>query len=258
MNCTTCRTHLGTWKIINFKGTNHYQHTCGHVYGLYTTRTRGKMNVSRRGSHIDQEEATRPRRITVRYQRRGQSFRFVRRLIDRLSYAMKLYVLTIITLPLLAFAQPVSDQYLTYVAQTEAALASSTLLATPPAEAQISLKASSTSKTEESSVEDQIKFYAQKYAIDPDKYFALVSCENKELDPNAQSNLTYKFSDPSRGIKKGQREQSYGLLQIHSPDHQDITIAQMTSADFSLDWGAREIAAGHAWNWKICGARAGF
>ena len=112
-------------------------------------------------------------------------------------------------------------------------------------------------RTQGTTVKETVAIYAQKHEIDPEKYYALISCENHDLDPNLQSNLKYKFSDPKRGIVKGAREESYGLLQIHKPDFPEITFEQMTSVDWSLDWGAKEIKEGRAWRWKTCGKRAG-
>lgn len=204
------------------------------------------MKVSRLRKPIPRP--TSHRILEVRYQHRGAVLPSLRRLLDRLSFSMKLYVLSLVVLPLLAFAQPVDAPYLEYVAQMTSQ------------EAQNAPYSDFVLKPEDRpimTVEDQIKAIAVIHGINPDKYLALVKCENHSLDPNLQSNLKYAFSDSRLGIVKGTRERSYGLLQIHAPSHPQITMAQMTSAEWSLNWGAEQIAKGNAGQWKICRKVAG-
>lgn len=167
---------------------------------------------------------------------------------------MKFYVSLFVILPALAFAQPVDAPYQAYVAETiqllqaDAPVTPHTTQDLPRGEV----------LTPQPTVEAQIRDIAVLHGIDPDKYLALIKCENKALDPNAQSNLRYPFSDSKRGIVKGERERSFGLLQSHLPDHPDITMAQATSAEWSLNWGAEHIKAGRTWMWKTCSQVAGF
>ena len=187
-------------------------------------------------------------RVSVRFQHRGAVIPPLRRLIDRLPFTMKLYVLSFVVLPLLAFASPVDAPYMEYVAQMT------------PQEAQNAPINDFVLKVEDRhvpTVEEQIQAIATLHGINPQKFLALVKCENLSLDPNLQSNLRYNFSDPKLGIVKGTRERSYGLLQIHAPSHPGITMAQMTSAEWSLNWGAEQIAKGNASQWKICSRVAG-
>ena len=161
---------------------------------------------------------------------------------------MKLYVLSLVVLPLLAFASPVDAPYLEYVGQFA------------PSEAQNAPISDFLLKVGDipiMTVEEQIRAISVVHGVDPDKFLALVKCENLALDPNLQSNLRYNFSDPKLGIVKGTRERSYGLLQIHAPSHPNITMQQMTSAEWSLNWGAEQIAKGNAHQWKICSRVAG-
>ena len=170
---------------------------------------------------------------------------------------MKFYVSLFIILPALAFAQPVDAPYQAYVEQTINLLQADAPIQVTGEASDAPQEAQNGPQTHETTVEEQIHAVALKHGIDPDKYLALIKCENKALDPNQQSNLRYSFSDPKRGIVKGERERSFGLLQAHLPDH-DITMAQATSAEWSLNWGAENIKAGRAWMWKTCSQRAGF
>jgi hypothetical protein len=166
---------------------------------------------------------------------------------------MKFYVSLFIILPALAFAQPVDAPYIEYVDQT-IALLQADAPRTPPVALDLPRGAV---LAPEPTTEDQIRDIAVLHGIDPDKYLALIKCENKALDPNQQSNLRYAFSDPRRGIVKGEREKSWGLLQIHLPDHPGVTMSQATSAEWSLAWGAQHIKDGHSWMWKTCSKAAG-
>lgn len=99
------------------------------------------------------------------------------------------------------------------------------------------------------STDELIASYAAKYGVSAAKMAILIDCEDPGRDPAKQSDALYTFSDPSRGIVKGERERSWGLAQIHLPDHPGITIAQATDPAFSLDFMARELAAGHRSLW---------
>lgn len=243
MNCTTCKSPLGTWKTITHKGNRHYQHECGHVYGLYTSR--GKINTSQYRRNTKLRVSASPRYIKAKYQYRGAVFPPLKRLIDRLSFTMKLYVLSLIVLPLLAIAQPVDQVVLDQYAQKAQ-------------NAPIQSVIEEVVQVPEISIHDQIKQIGAYHGLNGEMFYNLVKCENVELDPNAQSELKYTFSDTKRGIIKGQVERSYGLAQIHAPDHPEITFEQMTSAEWSLNWMANEIKQGRSWKWKTCGHVAGF
>lgn len=49
-----------------------------------------------------------------------------------------------------------------------------------------------------------------------------------------QSREIYQFNDTSRGIYKGQTEQSYCIFQIHAPDH-DTTAQQLGLGDYKTN-----------------------
>ena len=68
------------------------------------------------------------------------------------------------------------------------------------------------------------------------EFLSVVNCESR-FNPTVQSEHRYNFNDPSRGIKAGEREQSFGLSQIHIPDH-DVTIEQAQNPVFALNYMA--------------------
>lgn len=86
--------------------------------------------------------------------------------------------------------------------------------------------------------------YASKYGVSRDLMTKLVSCETSgTFDPAIQS----------RHIRAdGTREKSFGLAQIHLPDHEDVTLEQAKDPDFALDFMATHLAAGRLWMWKNC------
>lgn len=106
------------------------------------------------------------------------------------------------------------------------------------------------------SIHDKITRYALKYDIPRKNLWQLVGCETSyQWDPTMQSNARYTFDDPKHGIKKGERERSYGLAMIHAPVH-DIPIESITDPDFALDfigkhWGERRQM------WVNCTAKYG-
>lgn len=255
MTCKNCSTHLGTWTPIEYKGKTHYRHECGRVFGLHTTcHKRGKMDVSPSRKSTKREGSSSPRLLHVKYQHRGGLIPSLCKRLYHLPFIMKFYAVLFVILPAFAFAQPVNAPYQAYVDETIALLQADAPVTSPQA---LDLPRGEV-LTPEPTIEEQIRDIAVLHGINPDKYLALIKCENKDLDPNQQSNLKYNFSDPKRGIVKGSREISFGLLQAHLPDHPDITIAQATSAEWSLNWGAKHIKEGRAWMWKTCSRVAGF
>ncbi len=83
--------------------------------------------------------------------------------------------------------------------------------------------------------------YADIYSVSPKTMVSLINCENKEWDEDLQSRIINK---------KGQREKSYGLSQIHLPSHPDITKEQATDPDFALEFMAKNISKGKINMWS--------
>ena len=85
--------------------------------------------------------------------------------------------------------------------------------------------------------------------IEPSVMLRTLDCENPAWNPKQQSNIHYDFTDPKRGIVKGDRERSFGLSMIHLPDHPDISYEEATDPVFALTYMADEFAAGRASQW---------
>lgn len=64
-----------------------------------------------------------------------------------------------------------------------------------------------------------------------------------------QSKHTYHAGNVPRGYKVGDREQSYGLAQIHLPAHPHITKEQAIDPEFAVEFLAKNLANGKAGMW---------
>lgn len=90
---------------------------------------------------------------------------------------------------------------------------------------------------------------ADRYGANKGEMLKTVECESPKLkidgvimyDTQGQSNQKYK---------NGNREESFGLSQIHLPAHPDITKQQAQDPHWSLDWMANEFAEGRASKWS--------
>lgn len=102
----------------------------------------------------------------------------------------------------------------------------------------------------EVSVEKCVEWFAKEYKVSQEVMINVIKCENRELDPKLQSRLRYSFSDPSKGIYKGEREQSYGLVQIHLPAHPSVTLEQATDVEFSIEFMAKAFSQGRQSMWS--------
>lgn len=90
-----------------------------------------------------------------------------------------------------------------------------------------------TTPSEPASIERRIEISADKYGANSDVLRDVLTCESG-LRPDAV----------------GDHGESFGIAQIHLPDHPNITIDQALDADFSIDFIAREFSIGHAWKWS--------
>lgn len=99
-------------------------------------------------------------------------------------------------------------------------------------------------------VEQLVQKYATLYKVSSAKMMETIRCENRDLKPALQSGLYYQFSDPKRGIKIGERERSYGLVQIHLPDHPEVSYEQATDPEFSIEFMAKKFSQGRAYEWS--------
>lgn len=97
----------------------------------------------------------------------------------------------------------------------------------------------------------KIHLYADKYNVSFDKMYKVVECETAHtFNPQIQSQVKYNFSSEKRGIVKGELERSYGLSQIHLPDHPNVSHAQATDIDFALNFLAENLSEGRDRMWS--------
>jgi len=100
-------------------------------------------------------------------------------------------------------------------------------------------------------IPEKITYYANKYNVSEAIMIQIVSCETAgSFNPTMRSECRYKFSDPKRNIVKGEQEMSYGLAQIHLPDHPNVTYEQATNPDFALKFLAENLSAGKGSMWS--------
>ena len=98
---------------------------------------------------------------------------------------------------------------------------------------------------------------SKEYGVSEGLMVDVISCENVSWDTTLQSKIKYNFNDPRRGIVFGEREKSYGLVQIHLPDHPYVSYEQATDPEFSIDFMAKNIAEGRL-SWWSCAKLLGY
>jgi hypothetical protein len=69
---------------------------------------------------------------------------------------------------------------------------------------------------------------------------AVIQCES-QFNTEIQSQHHYTAKNVPKGYKVGDREQSYGLVQIHLPAHPTITKEQAIDPEFAVDFMAKNI-----------------
>lgn len=101
-------------------------------------------------------------------------------------------------------------------------------------------------------IEALIHKYSEQYNVPYNKLYRIVECETANtFDPNIQSYVKYNFTDVRRGIVEGDRERSFGLAQIHLPDHPNVTMEEAKNPEFALDFMASHLSKGkHIWYCK--------
>ena len=99
------------------------------------------------------------------------------------------------------------------------------------------------------SIDELVTLYASKYGVSEGVMLRVMKCENRSRNPKKQSGHTYYFSDPRRNIVEGTQERSYGLVQIHLPDHPEVSYEQATDPEFSIAFLAKHLSLGHGWWW---------
>jgi len=106
-------------------------------------------------------------------------------------------------------------------------------------------------KIDTETIPEKIEYYSEQYNVSSELMTQIISCETSgTFDSKIQSKILYKFSSSKRGIVKGTQEQSYGLAQIHLPDHPEVTYEQATDADFALEFMANELSKENGEIWS--------
>lgn len=101
---------------------------------------------------------------------------------------------------------------------------------------------------EEPTIEQIVRDATVKYGVSFDEVWKKMGCETQwTYDPAMQSKVKYNFSDARRGIVYGEREKSYGLAQIHLPDHPETTYEQATDPYYSADFIAKNWEKHSGW-----------
>ena len=77
---------------------------------------------------------------------------------------------------------------------------------------------------------------------------SVINCES-QYHPSIQSKHVYTERNVPKGYAVGDREQSYGLVQIHLPAHSSVTKAQATDPEFAVDFLAKNLAVGKGSMW---------
>lgn len=78
---------------------------------------------------------------------------------------------------------------------------------------------------------------------------AIINCESN-FEPTIQSRHTYHERNVPKGFKVGDREQSFGLVQIHLPAHPNISREQAINPEFAVDFLAKSIKDGRIGMWS--------
>lgn len=91
--------------------------------------------------------------------------------------------------------------------------------------------------------------YADKYGISYETMAKIINCESG-WDANKQSQNHYTKDHPEWGVKEGDQELSFGLVQIHLPAHKNVTIQQAIDPNFALDFLAKGLSLEQGSQWS--------
>lgn len=77
----------------------------------------------------------------------------------------------------------------------------------------------------------------------------VVACESG-YNHMVQSHHRYTATNVPKGYNVGDREQSYGLVQIHLPAHPHVSHDEAIDPEFATEFLARNLAAGRGSMWS--------
>jgi hypothetical protein len=113
-----------------------------------------------------------------------------------------------------------------------------------------SVKDDKPTKLSEEYVKGLISVFASQYNVNGADMWRVISCENRDLIPTLQSYSRYPVDIEEWGVKAGDRELSYGLVQIHLPSHPDVSYKQAIDHMFSIEFMAKEFSKGKQSKWS--------
>lgn len=96
---------------------------------------------------------------------------------------------------------------------------------------------------------DMVYQVSDYWGVDSNLINAIVMCENAQLIPNLQSRLYYTFDYPAIGIYQGNKEYSFGLVQINLHYNPHVTYEQASDPLFSLNYLAEKLSLGLHSQW---------
>lgn len=99
------------------------------------------------------------------------------------------------------------------------------------------------------SVQALVSKYSAQYRVSSVKMMQTIKCEDTSLEFDKQSDLTYKPRNRWK-LPAGSREKSYGLVQIHLPDHPEISYEQAIDPNFAVEFMAQQFAEGNGKIWS--------
>lgn len=94
----------------------------------------------------------------------------------------------------------------------------------------------------------EVRAKAEEYGVSAYAMSAIINCESQG-STTVQSNHRYTVRNVPKGYQVGDREQSFGLVQIHLPAHPHITREQAVNPEFAIEFLAKNLKAGDGWMW---------
>ena len=78
----------------------------------------------------------------------------------------------------------------------------------------------------------------------------IINCES-QWNTEIQSKHTYHAGNVPDGFQVGDREQSFGLVQIHLPAHPTVSYEEAIDPEYAIEFLARNLANGKG-HWWTC------
>lgn len=98
--------------------------------------------------------------------------------------------------------------------------------------------------------DDLVRKYANTFNVSYGVMNGIITCENRDRNPNLQSQLKYTYTIEKLGIHEGEREYSFGLVQINLHYNPTISLEQATDPEFSIKFLAENLSKGKGYLWS--------